>query len=166
MRVRRAFVVLLSIVVLLTGCSGDPGEPSAEDLVRQDLVAQRAVSGGVVLSESARPCVVDSLGDDGVTAVEAAGEVLESETARELADAIIDCLGSGEIARASLANQAEGASEESLDCTADTFDPELANNLLASALQGGGGNSVEVEIEVAAVLAQCLTAEELLVVMS
>ncbi len=159
----RALLLGAFATLVLAACTGGDDQPTADEEADRALVAELASDGGVALGIDDAACSLDAL--DASTVEELRAGPTSQANAGLLAAAIVDCVGTSEIARSSLAPQSGGASEASLDCAADAFDSDLVVELLQSGLvDPGSGRGVrpDVEIEVAMALAGCLTPEELL----
>ncbi len=157
--------------MLLAGCAGD-GELEAE--LRPDAIAAvRAVAGstGLSLSEIDAGCAADALGTEQATDLVDQGDAVAPVLVAAVLDEVIECVGPETIARSAIAPQAPGAAEESIECAAERFDEDLLVTLLAgsgAAAPGDGDDraaddlGVQLELELATVLASCLSPEELL----
>ncbi len=153
----------LTVALTLAACSGS--ELSAE-LVPEtsQVVLARSERVGVVLSEDDGECVARSLDDDSASQLIALDpdDGLDEMAAEGVVDGVVSCVGSFELARSSLSQFGEGASEESLGCAADRLDEGLVRRLLVSLYTETGTPPAEVELALVSALSFCLEPTELL----
>ncbi len=146
--------LIAAALVIAAGCSSSAELTADQRAEAQVLVVDRAASAMIELSDNDRDCVVDEMTPDDL-------EGLRVDQVAPVADAVVSCVGDELIGASVLRSQTGEISAPSLDCAVGELDRRFVVDLVAGAMNGTPP-LVQAQIEVARVLAVCLSLEELL----
>ncbi len=155
----RQLVLFVLGLQLLLAC-GAPELP--DDLVAPtaERLIERSEAVGLVLAPADAECATRRLNEVAATALTADAE-LDDAVARTVSAAVIECAGTGTIARSALTPFTGGASESSVDCAADRLDEPLLEDLVTGQLASDPVPKAEVELAVVTAVSLCLDLDEL-----